>query len=63
MLRYYIQFLNKRPGPLIGVLQYRVSHKKDVNKKLSVGAVHAFNFQVLNLFGFSLSVSFVWCII
>ena len=37
--------------------------KKGINKKLSVGAAHDFNLQFLNLFGFSISVSFVWCII
>ena len=32
--------------------------KKRIDKKLLVGAAHDFNSQVLNLFGFSLSVSF-----
>ena len=32
-------------------------------KKLLVGAAYDFNSQFLNLFGFSISVSFVWCII
>ena len=41
---------------------YRVS-KKGIDKKLLVGAAHDFNPQFLNLFGFSISVSFVWCII
>ena len=37
--------------------------KKHINKKLLVGAAHNFNSQFLNLFGFSISVSFVCCII
>ena len=41
----------------------RVSQEKGINKKLLVGAAHDFNPQFLNLFGFSISVSFVWCII
>ena len=44
-------------------LLYKVSHKKGIDKKLSVGAARGFNSQFLNLFGFSISVSFVWCII
>ena len=42
---------------------YRVSHKKGIDKKLLAGPAHGFNSQFLNLFGFSISVSFVWCII
>ena len=42
---------------------YRVSHKKGINKKLLFGAAQGFNLQFLNSFGFSISVSFVWCII
>ena len=42
---------------------YRVSHKKGINKKLSVGAAHSFKSQFFNLFGFSISVRFVQCII
>ena len=37
--------------------------KKGIDKKLSVGAAHDFNLQFLNLFGFSIPVSFVWYII
>ena len=37
--------------------------KKRINKKLLVGAAHNFNLQFMNLFGFSISVSFVCCII
>ena len=37
--------------------------KKVSIKKLLVGPVHGFNSQFLNLFGFSISVIFVWCII
>ena len=37
--------------------------KKGVDKKLLVGAAHDFNSQFLNLSEFSISVSFVWCII
>ena len=37
--------------------------RKDIDKKLLVGAAHDFNSQFLNLFGFSISVSFIWCII
>ena len=44
-------------------LIYRVSQRKVIDKKLLVGAAHDFNLQFLNLFGFSISVSFVWCII
>ena len=44
-------------------LIYRVSQRKAIDKKLLVGAAHDFNLQFLNLFGFSISVSFVWCII
>ena len=42
---------------------YRVSHKKGIDKKLLFGAAQGLNLQFLNLFGFSISVSFVWCII
>ena len=38
---------------------YRVPHEKGIDKKLSVGAAHGFNSQFFNLFGFSISVSFV----
>ena len=37
--------------------------KKGIDKKLSVGAAYDFNSQFLNLFGSSISVIFVWCII
>ena len=37
--------------------------KKGIDKELLVGAAHDFNSQFLNLFGFSISVSFAWCII
>ena len=37
--------------------------KKGINKKLLVGADHDFTSQFLNSFGFSVSESFVWCII
>ena len=37
--------------------------KKGIDKKLLVRAAHDFNSQFLNLFGFSISVSFVWCIV
>ena len=33
--------------------------KKGIDKKLLVGAAHDFNSHFLNLFGFSISVSFV----
>ena len=42
---------------------YRVSHKKGIYKKFLFGAAQGLNLQFLNLFGFSISVSFVWCII
>ena len=42
---------------------YRVSHKKGIDKKLLFGAVQGLSLQFLNLIGFSISVSFVWCII
>ena len=42
---------------------YRVSHKKGIDKKLLFGAAQGLNLQFLNLFEFSISVSFVWCII
>ena len=35
---------------------YRVSQKKSIDKKLLFGAAQAFNSQLLNLFGFSISV-------
>ena len=38
-------------------------HKKGIDKKLLFGAAQGLNSQFLNLFGFSISVSFVWCII
>ena len=44
-------------------LTYRVSHEKGIDKKLLVGPAHRFNSQFLNLFGFSISVRFAWCII
>ena len=34
-----------------------------MDKKLLVGAAHGFNSQFFNSFGFSISVSYVWCII
>ena len=37
--------------------------RKGIDKKLSFGTAHNFNSQFLNLFGFSMSVSFVWCFI
>ena len=37
--------------------------KKRINKKLLFGAAQGFNSQFLNIFGFSISVSFVWYII
>ena len=43
----YIMFIN------------RVSHKKGIDKKLLILPAHGFNSQFLNLFGFSISVSFV----
>ena len=36
-----------------------MSHKEGIDKKLLVGYAHGFNSQFLNLFGFSISVSFV----
>ena len=42
---------------------YRGVPKKGIDKKLLFGAAQGFNSQFLNLFGFSISVSFVWCII
>ena len=42
---------------------YRVSQKKGIDKKPFFGAAQGLNIQFLNLFGFSISVSFVWCII
>ena len=38
-----------------------MSHKKGIDKKLE--AAQGLNLQFLNLFGFSISESFVWCII
>ena len=37
--------------------------KKGISKKLLIGAAHDFNSQFLNLFGFSISLTFVCCII
>ena len=37
--------------------------KKRYRSKLLLGDAHDFSSQFLNLFGFSISVSFVWCII
>ena len=37
--------------------------KIGIDKKFSFGAAQGFNSQFLNLFEFSISVSFVWCII
>ena len=42
---------------------YRVSHKKSINKNLLFGDAQGLNLQFLNLFGFGISVSVVWCII
>ena len=39
---------------------YRVSHKEGIDKKLLFGAAQGLNLQILNLFGFSLSVSLVY---
>ena len=43
--------------------KYRVSHKKGIDKNFLIKPAHGFNLQFLNLFGFSISISFVWCII
>ena len=40
---------------------YRVFQKKGINKKLLFGAAHYFNSEFFNLFGFSISVRFLWC--
>ena len=53
-------YLNK---PLNVRLSTGCPMKKVSIKKLLVRAAHDFNSQFLNLFGFSISVSFVWCII
>ena len=45
------------------LLFYRASHKKGIHKKLLIKPAHDFSSQFLNLFGFSISVSFVWCMI
>ena len=37
--------------------------KKGIDKKLLFGAAQGLNLQFLNIFGFSISVNFVWCII
>ena len=42
---------------------YRVSHKKGIDKNLLLGDAQGLNLQFVNLFGFSISVSVVWCII
>ena len=39
---------------------HRVSHKKGIDKKLLVGPAYGFNSQFSDLFGFSISVSFIW---
>ena len=39
-----------------------MSHKKGIDKKLLSGSAQGFNSQFLNLFGFSISESFLWCI-
>ena len=41
---------------------YRVSEKKGIDKNLLFGAAQGFDSRFLNLYGFSISVSFVWCI-
>ena len=46
-----------------GLLLLQGVPKKGIDEKLLVGAAYYFNSQFLNLFGFSISVSFVWCII
>ena len=40
---------------------YRVSHKKYIDKKNFQSELLTASIQFLNLFGFSISVSFVWC--
>ena len=57
--RVLSHLVSRKPGKK----HYRVSHKKGIDKKLLFGAAQGFNLQFLNLFGFSTSVSFVWCII
>ena len=37
--------------------------KKGIDKKLLFGAAQGLNLQLLNIFGFSIFVNFVWCII
>ena len=41
------------------LLLYRISYGIGIDKKLLVGAAHGFNSQFLNLFAFSISVSFL----
>ena len=48
---------------LVADFLYRVSHKKGIDKKLLFGAAQGFSSQFLDLSGFSISVSFVWCMI
>ena len=45
---------------LLHVKQIQGVPTKGINKKLLIGVAHDFNPQFLNLFGFSISVSFVW---
>ena len=45
------------------LLSQEVSQRKGIDKKLLVGAAYDFSSQFLNLFRFSVFVSFVWCII
>ena len=58
-----ITFYFKKAFTASYMVSYRMSHKKGIDKKLLFGAAQGFNLQFLNLFGFSISVSFVWCII
>ena len=48
---------------LFPLLLYRMSLEKGIDKELLIGPAHGFSSQFLNLFGFSISVSFVRCII
>ena len=58
--------LNSRQNPYLSCHNLdncRVYHKQGIDKRLLIILAHGFNSQFLNLFGFSISVSFDWCII
>ena len=61
-IRFQLQNFYPRGDILEFDNKYKMS-QKGIDEKLLFWRAHSFNSQFLNLFGFSISASFVWCII